>query len=210
MAAAQVDARMRHADCRQAAFTQELRMNSNQKSFVSRAATAVALISAAAAVQAQTLSPAAYQQARTELQSSFRIEREACDAMAGNAKDICVETAKGREKVAMAHLEYQRNGDARQLAKFSEARLEARYDIAKERCDDQAGNAKDLCLSQARAERDKAAADQKLAKNLRDARADADATRAEADYKVARERCDTLSGDAKDACVAGARARFGQ
>jgi outer membrane protein TolC len=116
----------------------------------------------------------------------------------------------GREKVAMAHLQYQRSGDAKDMARLNEARYEARYEVAKEMCDDQAGNAKDVCLAQARAERDKAKANVQMAKNVTEASRDADATKAEADYKVARERCDAMSGNAKDACVASARARYGQ
>ena len=32
----------------------------------------------------------------------------------------------------------------------------------------------------------------------------------EADYKVAREKCDAMSGDAKRACVAQAKAQYKQ
>jgi hypothetical protein len=35
-------------------------------------------------------------------------------------------------------------------------------------------------------------------------------TKLEAQYKVAKERCDALSGDAKEACVKDAKARYGQ
>jgi uncharacterized protein with LGFP repeats len=168
------------------------------------------LIAAAAAAGAQTIAPAVHQQARSELQTAFKAERDACNQQSGNAKDVCVETVKGREKVALAHLQYQRSGDAKDMARLNEARYEARYEVAKEMCDDQAGNAKELCLTQASAERDKAKANVQMAKDVTEARRDADATKAEADYKVARERCDTMSGNAKDACVASARARYGQ
>jgi hypothetical protein len=32
----------------------------------------------------------------------------------------------------------------------------------------------------------------------------------DAEYRVAREKCDSFSGEAKDRCVADARARFGK
>ena len=35
-------------------------------------------------------------------------------------------------------------------------------------------------------------------------------TKLETQYKPARERCDVLSGDAKEACVRDAKARYGQ
>jgi hypothetical protein len=40
--------------------------------------------------------------------------------------------------------------------------------------------------------------------------ADARDTKLESQYKVAKERCDSLSGDAKDACIKQAKARYGQ
>jgi hypothetical protein len=159
---------------------------------------------------AANISPAVHDAARDQLKASYKAEREACDRLAGNAKDICIETAKGKEKVAMAHLQYQRSGDAKDLGKLAEARYEARYELAKEACDDQAGNAKDVCMATAKADRDKAKADAKANQQTRAARSDALDAKEQADYKVAAERCDTLSGKDKDVCIASARARYGQ
>lgn len=162
------------------------------------------------AATAAGMSPATYGTARDQLQASYKVERESCGKMAGNAKDICVETAKGREKVAMAHLQHQRSGDSKDMAKLGEARYDARYGLAKEVCDDQAGNPKDVCLAKAKADHDKAKADLKLNKEVAKARAEAADDKMSADYKVASERCGALSGDAKDACTASARARYNQ
>lgn len=159
---------------------------------------------------AATIAPATYAQARNELQTSYKAEREACDKQSGNAKDICVETVKGSQNVAMAHLQYQRSGDTKDMTKLNEARVEARFELAKEMCDDQAGNAKDVCMAQAKAEHDKAKANVKMTKDVTEARVDANDTKMKADFKVAQERCDAMSGDAKDACMASAKARFGQ
>lgn len=182
----------------------------NRPSHALRFTATAVLATAFAAAGAATLSPAAYDRARNELQTTYKAERDACGQQSGNAKDICVETVKGREKVAMAHLQYQRSGAAKDMSKLNEARYEARYELAKEVCDDQAGNAKDVCLAQAKAARDKAKADVKMAKNVGEARQDAAETKMKADYDVAKQRCDAMSGDPKDACVASARARFGQ
>jgi hypothetical protein len=43
-----------------------------------------------------------------------------------------------------------------------------------------------------------------------DARKDASATARDADYRVALERCDQFSGNAKDACVRDVKAKFGK
>ncbi len=169
-----------------------------------------ALALASSATFAQTkLSSAAYDTAKEQVKSSFKAERDACDALAGNAKDICVETAKGREKVALAHLQVQRTGAPKDQSKLAEARYEARYEVAKEVCDDQTGNAKDVCVKEAKAAHDKAKADVKMNKEVREARNEAEETKLKADYNVASQRCDSLSGDRKDACVASAKARFG-
>ena len=182
----------------------------NQPSNLLRLAATAVLATAFFAAGAATLSSGAYDRARSDLQTTYKGEREACSQQSGNAKDICVETVKGKEKVAMAHLQYQRSGAAKDMSKLNEARYEARYELAKEVCDDQAGNAKSVCVAQAKATRDKAKANVKMAKQVTEARQDANDTRMKADFEVAQKRCDAMNGDSKDACVAGARARFGQ
>lgn len=182
----------------------------NQPSNALRLAATAVLATAFVAAGAATLSSATYERARDDLKTIYKTEREACNQQSGNAKDICVETVKGKETVAMAHLQYQRSGAAKDMTKLNEARYEARYEVAKEVCDDQAGNAKSVCVAQAKATRDKAKANVKMAKNVTEARQDADETKMKADYDVAQKRCDAMNGDAKDVCVASAKARYGQ
>jgi hypothetical protein len=69
--------------------------------------------------------------------------------MKDNAKDICMAEAKGREKVAIADLDvtYKPSAKARYEARV--ARADAQYAVAKEKCDDLAGNAKDVCRKEA-------------------------------------------------------------
>lgn len=162
------------------------------------------------AASAANITKPIHDQAQAELKASFKAEREACNRMTDNAKDVCQDTVDGREKVAMAHLNYQRSGSARDMNKVVEARYDARYEVAKEMCDDRSGNDKDVCVKQAKAEHDKAKADAKMNKKVAEARADAMDDKAKADYKVATERCAAMSGQAKDSCQAAARARFGQ
>ena len=56
----------------------------------------------------------------------------------------------------------------------------------------------------------RADADAKAALKSRDAMTTAREDKMEAEYKVAKERCDSLSGDAKEACVKDAKARYHQ
>lgn len=162
----------------------------------------------AGAAQASNFSKAVYNGAKDDIKATYRGEHEACKALSGNARDICVQQAKGHEKVALARLEFDYSGQASDEVKWMKARYEARYDVAIERCDDLAGDAKALCVREAKTTRDKAKADVKLAKQVSAAVDDAESARLKADYKLARERCDTLGGDAREACVASAKARF--
>jgi len=151
-----------------------------------------------------------YSTAKDEVKAMFKAEKDKCDALSGNAKDVCVERAKGHEKVALAHLEYQYTGSIKDRNDYLEARADAKYKIAKEACDSQSGNAKDVCVADAKAAHDKAMADLKANKKIAEAQNDQMEAKLKADYKAASERCDSLSGDAKDSCQASAKARYFQ
>src|SRR6218665_1844428 len=112
---------------------------------------ALALTLACGAAQAANFSKNVYNGAKDEIKAAYKADRESCDKLAGNTKDICVEQAKGDEKIAMAQLDYNYSGSTADEAKLYEARYEARYELAKERCDDFAGEPKDICLASAKA-----------------------------------------------------------
>ena len=90
------------------------------------------------------------------------------------------------------------------------AKAESAYAVAKEKCDDQAGNAKDVCVKEAKAVETKALADAKMGKEIGEAKTDAAADKRDADYNVAVEKCNALAGDAKTSCTAAAKAKFGK
>lgn len=163
---------------------------------------------ACGAAQANNYSKAVYDKAKDEVKATYKAERDGCGKMSGNAKDICVEEAKGHEKIALAQLDYNNTGKAEDQMKVNEAMYESRYAVAKERCDDMPGDKKDLCQREAKTAYEKAKADAKANKAIADAQSDADSAKMKADYKLARERCDSLSGDPKDACIASAKARY--
>jgi hypothetical protein len=137
----------------------------------------------------------------------------------GTAKDICGR-ARARRKVAKAEAAaaYENTPKARENLRL--ARADAIYEVAKEKCDDLAGNAKDVCVKEAKATYVKAKADAKVDRVASDARQDsaqktasaqreAAEDKRDADYKVAVEvRC--VAGTAKDACVRDAKSRFGK
>ncbi len=175
-----------------------------------KTALAVAALLALPLAHAATMAKADYQAGKTRIGADYKTDKAACGPMAGNAKDICVEEAKAKEKVAKAELQYAYTGTAKDANKVLVAKADSSYAVAKERCDDQTGNTKDVCVKEAKAVKVKALADAKLGKDIGAARKDAAVDKNDADYKVATEKCDAVSGDAKTACVSAAKSRFGK
>lgn len=170
---------------------------------------AAALLSSALAFSAD-MSRAEYNAAKDRISADYKAARKVCANSAGNAKDICVEQAKGTEKVALADLQFQFSGKSADATKLAIAKADASYAVAKEMCDDKAGNDKDVCVKEAKATHVKAVTEAKLTKEIHAAVVDANATKREADYKVAAEKCEALAGDAKTGCLDRAKASFGK
>ena len=84
--------------------------------------------------------------------------------MKDNAKDVCMKEAKGTENVAKAELEQGYKPSDSHARKVAEEKATMAYDVAKEKCDDQKGDAKSACVKQAKADHDKAKADMKAMK----------------------------------------------
>ncbi len=160
--------------------------------------------------QAASVAKTDYNAGKTSIAADYKADSAACASLAGNSKDICVEQAKGRQKVALAELEYSYTGKPADQTKVRVAKAESAYAVAKERCDDLAGNVKDVCVTEAKSSEVKALADAKMGKEIGAARTDAADTKRDADYKVAAEKCDALAGDAKASCISNAKARFGK
>jgi len=159
---------------------------------------------------AAVISKADYQSTKTRIHADYKTDKTACSSQSGNAKDICVEESKAKEKVALAELEYGYSGKPSDRNKVLVAKAESSYAVAKERCDDLAGNPKDVCVKEAKAVEVKALADAKLGKEIGEARKDAASDKRDADYKVAIEKCDALAGEAKSSCVASAKMTYGK
>ena len=199
---------------------------------------AITAIAAAIAVALGTgamatgMSKDAYQSGKANIAAEYKLARSACDSFSANAKQVCMADAKGKDGVAKAELEagYKPSNKARY--NVSVARAEAGYSVAMERCDDKAGNVKDVCVKEAKAAAVTARADagallktdnanevaaRATAKaNVKafdkgvDARRDAASDKRDADYAVAKEKCDAFAGDAKTGCMSEAKARFGK
>jgi hypothetical protein len=173
-------------------------------------AVAIAALFAASGAFATTMTKADVAATKDRITATFKADKAACATSSGNAKDICIEQADGKEKIARAELEYNRTGKADDAHKLAIAKADSAYSIAKEMCDEKAGHAKDVCTTEAKATHTKALADAKLTEKVGDAKKDAAVDKRDADYKVAAEKCGSLAGDAKAACISAAKAQYGK
>ncbi|MEO8409061.1 MAG: hypothetical protein ABI478_00700 [Propionivibrio sp.] len=168
-----------------------------------------------------TLSKDDYKAGKTDISAKYKTEKVACSAMTANAKDICIEEAKGREKVAKAELEASYSPSEKNSYNVRLAKADSVYAVAKEKCDDAAGNAKDVCVKEAKAAYVTAKGNAKVAEKTTEAnttavekkteaRQDAASAKRDADYAVAKEKCDAMAGDTKTTCINDAKQRFDQ
>lgn len=184
------------------------------------------------AAQAQTMSKQEYKTASEKISADYKAGKLPCDSLAGNAKDICMAEVKGTEKTAKAELDANYKPSAKSHRNARDAKADAAYAVAKLRCNDQAGNAKDVCVKEAKSVEAASKADSKLQQKTFEAKTDARKTtteavnkanekvsearteaatdKADAQFKVEKEKCDVLAGAAKDNCLMQAKTRFGK
>lgn len=96
---------------------------------------------------------------KDKIAADYKAEKAKCDTMQGNQKDVCMKEAKGHEKVAKAELTAKRNPSARNERKVAEAKADAEYSVAKEKCDDMKGKDKSACEKDAKAKHTQAKSD---------------------------------------------------
>ena len=194
-------------------------MKSNATKF-SALAFAVTLLAGVSAT-AQGMSYSAYQTGKSKIQADYKVDKKACASLAGNAKDICVEQAKGKEDVSQAELYESYNPNPKSHYKARIARAEAIYQVAKEICDDTTGNIEDVCRKEAKAALTFAEANAtvemktQLANEAANAKSVAAQNQAIADKRAAqlaveKEKCDAFASTAKDDCLKSAQAQFGK
>jgi hypothetical protein len=184
------------------------------------------------AAHAQTMTKTEFKAAHEKIEADYKAALVPCDSLSGNTKKICVTEAKGNEKMAFANLEASNTPSAKTQRKASDVKAEAAYDLAHQKCQDLAGNAKDVCIKEAKAADVAAKADAKAllitkeantdarktinkaatkaSDKASDARSEAAADKTDAQYKVEKEKCDVMAGAAKDNCLAQAKLHFGK
>ena len=131
-------------------------------------AAAISLALGAAAL-AESLSKPAYQSAKKAIEADYKSLKAGCDPLSANAKDICRAEAKGKENVALAELKASYKPSNRSRYQVRLAKANAAYAVAREKCDDLADNAKDVCENSADAAHIAAKADAKAQMKTTDA-----------------------------------------
>ncbi|MBT2322585.1 hypothetical protein J7E62_09535 [Variovorax paradoxus] len=111
------------------------------------------------ATQAGAMTQDEHKVAKEKIEADYKTDKAKCDAMKDNAKDVCQKEAKGKENVAKAELEQQYKPSDSNSRKVAEEKVKATYDVAKEKCDDLKGDAKNACEKEAKAEEAKGKAD---------------------------------------------------
>lgn len=179
-------------------------------SFKTQASLIVCAVLAFPLAQAQTLGKASYQEGKERISANYKTERAACAALTANARDVCVEEGRAKQKVARAELEYRYTGTPRDENRVIVAKAEAAYAVAKEKCDDKAGNAKSVCLKEAKAAEVQVLADAKMAREIGTATTTNVDDKREAQFKLESQKCSGMADDAKSACMTAVMSRFGK
>ena len=170
----------------------------------------VATLTVATAATAMTSETRAHYNATVDRASAdYKIARDKCNSLSGNAKNVCVEEARAAEKRAKADAKAQYKHTSKAQTNALIAAADGDYAVAKAKCGAKTGNDMNVCVEEAKAARAKAIAEAKANKKVSDARAEVREDTREADYKVAAEKCEALSGADKDACISAAKAKFG-
>jgi hypothetical protein len=191
--------------------SKEKNMTRNQRNIFALAASVLLSMGAMTApATAATWTKAQLDDHKKAAKAEYKAAKDACDKLADNEEDICEARAKlvHTRQEAMGEAAYKGTFKAYYDAKIDIAK--AQHELEKEQCDDQKGNAKDVCLKDAKARMVTATEDAKASSKSHKAKANAEEEKADAVYAAATERCDAWSGAAKDECVAKVKADMGR
>lgn len=159
---------------------------------------------------AAPLDKAEYRASKSRIAETYKTDKAACSSLTANDKDVCVQEAKGKDKVARAELEFAYSGTPKDENKVQVAKAEAMYAVAKEKCDSLSGNSKDVCVKEAKSTEVKSLAEAKMGRKVEAAISTAATETVDAKYKLAAEKCEAMTGDAKTSCMATAKANAGK
>jgi hypothetical protein len=102
-----------------------------------------------------------YKRAKDAVEADAKAAKEKCKSLTGNTKDICQAEAKATEKLAKKELDYKKNPNEKNRMDVAKMKVEATYEVTKEKCEDQKGADMSACKKQAKADKDKGLAEAK-------------------------------------------------
>jgi osmotically-inducible protein OsmY len=108
----------------------------------------LALVSAFATAQAADNT--AYKAAHDKAEANYKAAKKQCDKLKDNAEDVCTEEAKVARAQAERDAVAAHKNTGNELSRAERKLADAKYELAKEKCDDLSGDAKDSCQAQAR------------------------------------------------------------
>lgn len=117
---------------------------------------------------AQSMSKTDYKASKDTISAEYKTGKAGCASLTANAKDICMAEAKGKEKVARAELEASYKPTQTSQYNALVAKSAAEYAVAREKCDDLAGDFKKVCIKDAKVAQTTANADAKVQTKRRD------------------------------------------
>jgi hypothetical protein len=183
----------------------------------------IALLAAAlvgAAAHAAPMSREAHRAQELRIEAEYDAAQARCKPLEGNARDVCKEQARGARDIQQAELALQFKPTADNDEKVRLAKADAVYAVSLQRCRSYDGNAREVCRKDAKAVYAGAKTEARLQKDvvaqqLRSdgivrERTEREEKVAEAQFNAARERCEALPGDGRDACLLDVRRRFGK
>lgn len=159
---------------------------------------------------AQVITKAEYENGKTRINAAYDQEKKACSKLSGNQEDVCKVEAKANREAGLADLDASLKGTLDAHIAAEEEKVNGIYEIAKEKCDDYNGDAKDLCLTKAKADRSTGMANVKANRKTLEAQQEAAEKKMESDYEVALKKCDSYAGEVKASCKDKAKADYRQ
>ena len=97
-----------------------------------------------------------YKREKDQIEADAKAAKAKCKDLKDNAKDVCQAEAKANEKVAKKELDYKNKPTEKNRYEADKMKIEAAYEVAKEKCEDQKGAGEQAsCKKQAKADKDR-------------------------------------------------------
>lgn len=101
-------------------------------------------------------SPPAQPLSKQQIEQQHRLAMKKCNELRSTGKKICEAEADGKKSIAEAEARVAERNSPKTRMQLAETKADAEFEVAKARCEDQVGDARDTCRRNAKAARDKA------------------------------------------------------